>query len=381
MRVIHNGLFLTRPKTGIGQYTSRLLKALAKDGRHQHIALVPEMPEHRLKGVEIEVVPPSRSWLGLGLALDYWESHDLATAARKLGADIFHTHYQTPPPRTGDIPVVMTVHDMIRWQLPPYKRSLRRKIKFAKQMRGIRRATHLCTVSETAKADIIRLAHVPATRITVTYDGLDASQCAPSSASRVTAVKKKYGLKRPFVLYIGGYDYRKNVRGLVTGFAASGLARTHDLVFVGAKGTPPALLFDRLYSDLKQLPELIRRAGLQRAAKRLPFVSEDEKQALLTGADCFVYPSLAEGFGIPVLEALALGTPVAASDIPVHRELFKSAFAGFDPKLTADIGKTIRQVASHPDAKRAGVGRQLARRYTWDSVARRTAKIYERLHS
>lgn len=376
MRVAYNGLFLTRPFTGTGQYTRQFLTAMAgvmKDA--ELVVFVPERISAELpKSVRVQVLSPSRGWLGRGLALDRWETTDIGDALGDTGVDLYHTTYPTPPVSTA-VPTVMTVHDMIPWQFPQYRQGARRRIKLGRILRGIQAADHLCTVSEASKHAINRLTVVAPERVTVTYDGLDAAYFKSAAYQRVRKTKDSFGLERPFILYLGGYDYRKNIRVLIEGFSRSGLADTHDLVLAGALTAPAT----KLYADFATLPKLVREAGIEHAVRRTGFVDEAEKHALLTGADAFAYPSLAEGFGLPILEALGVGTPVVAAATPVNTELFGRTIQTFEPDKVDLLAKELHGAATKPSAARKKAGRALAKKFTWDRVAERTATAYDRV--
>ncbi len=373
-RIAVNGLFLSRPHTGMGRYTIGLLKALPAAMRGtEFVTFVPEKVKLDLPAaVRTVVVPPKRSLFGRGKALDDWERNRIGLAAGQLKAHLIFQPYPTPPVRNPfDVPVAMAVHDVIPWQLPRYRRSLRSRLKLRGVLRGIRAADHLLTVSK-ASAKGITWASGIRNRITVTYEGLEPEFRKPPPAAAITATRKRFGLTRPFVLYLGGYDYRKNVRGLIRGFAESGLPRGHDLVLAGALTAPASAL----YEDFHKLPILIAQAGITKQVRAIGFVSEPEKRALLAGADAFCYPSLAEGFGLPVLEALASGTPVAASDIDTTRELFADAYEPFRPDHVEEIAAAVRDAAREPDERKVAKGREWAGRYTWPAAAERTAAVF-----
>lgn len=376
MKVAYNGLFLTRPLTGMGQYTAHMFAELPKAlAKAEHVAIVPGRVTAPPKGMTVDILKPTRYGVGEGLALDRWESHDLPKRAQELGADVLLTPYPTPPADV-EIPVVMTVHDMIPWQLRAYRRSLRSRLKLRRVLEGIRQADHILTVSKFARDSIIHLAGVSSKQITIVHDGVDDRYRQRPTAAAIAKVRKAHKLvARPYLLYLGGYDYRKNVRRLIEAYAASGLPETHDLALAGAVTAPPGALYD----DYRKLPELLQEAGITRQTRRLGFVDEADKPALVAGADAFAFPSVAEGFGIPILEALGLGVPVAAGKIPSTQELFPGAVALFDPVDPSNMASVLARTVSKPVASRISKGKTLAKRYTWPAAAKQAAAVL-RLH-
>lgn len=386
MRIAYNGLFLERPHTGVGQYFRHLLPEIARQmPEDEHVLLVPTaLPEeHRtafadMPNVRIMHVPLPRSLLGYGKALDTWETRCMSQTTREIEADLFHTPYPTPPV-TSTGPVVMTVHDTIPWDIPAYRTAWRSRFKLARQKKGMQSATHLLTVSATSQSEIARLTGRPTEDITVTYDGIAADFAAGVTAPIIQSTLAKYQLTRPYLTYFGGYDQRKNVRALVEAFAVSDLAESHDLVLGGALTAPPSTL----YQDWYELPALLATLNLAPVVKRPGFVSESDKRAIIAGAAGFLYPSQAEGFGIPILEALALGTPVLASDIPVNRELFESATRLVDTKDTADFAASLQElVTDKASASRSqAAGLKLARQFSWQAAAQKTRAAFLRLRA
>jgi glycosyltransferase involved in cell wall biosynthesis len=380
IRVAVNGLFLARPHTGMGRYTLGLLRALpAAMQETEFVVFSPEKPDRSLKlpaAVRNVVVPTKRSLFGRGKAIDEWERNKLGLAASQLKAHLIFQPYPTPPIRNPyKVPVAMAVHDMIPWQLSRYRRALRSRLKLRGVLDGIRQADGIITVSRASAEAVTWASGVPAERINVTYEGLESDYAKKPSAAVLTKVRKHFGLGRPFVLYVGGYDFRKNVRRLIQGFADSGLAAGHDLVLAGAVSAPASVL----YEDYHKLPQLIAQSGIGGQTKVLGFVSEEEKRALLAAADSFVFPSLAEGFGLPILEALAAGTPVAASEIATNQELFSGAYEPFRPDRVGELAKALRDATLEPDTAKIARGNAAVDRFTWKESARLTAKAFTSL--
>lgn len=371
-----NGLFLTRPYTGMGQYTLGLMEALPKALPQAELSvIVPRAVDLPLsKRWQIRVEEPGRGRFGRlggeGLALDKWE-RGLTRVASDLGADVYHSPYPTPAPE-ATLPTVMTVHDMIPFQLPYYRRSLRSRAKQRRILEGIQQADALVTVSETSAAAIVTTAGVPVERIQVAYEGLGPDFVTKPSAASVTKAKRQHGLDRPYVLYIGGFDYRKNVRRLIAGFGKSQLAESHDLLIAGAIDVPAGALYD----DFHRLAQLIAQAGIGNSVRLIGHIGGAEKSALMKGAAAVCYPSLAEGFGLPILEALALGTPVATSRLDVTRELFTGAVEFFDPRDPSDLAAALRETVGRTATPMRKRGLAIAKEFAWPDTAARTAEVY-----
>jgi glycosyltransferase involved in cell wall biosynthesis len=370
MNLALNGLFLSRPHSGTGQYLHGLLGALANLPDLKITVLVPEAHEASVPdNVELRVVAPTLGRLGWSAALHVWETRDVARAVAGLGVDLYHTPYPTPPVKPG-VPVVMTVHDLIPWQFPIYRRGLARRLKQRRILAGINRADQLIAVSEQARQEIISLTHLDPRRVELTYEGIDPFFTETVPDADITAARDRFNLTKPYLAYVGGFDYRKNVRLLPAAMVASGLAGTHELVVMGQPAKPG----DPLQADYRNLKQLAAEAGASESLRLTGFVSATDKRALLKGAAGFIYPSLAEGFGIPVGEALAVGTPVAASDIPVHREIWEGAFTAFDPEQADAAGRALEQIIKHPPDPAAG--RERVARYDWPTAAAKTAEAY-----
>lgn len=375
VRIAFNGLFLTRPHSGMGRYSHGLLPALAKALTNAEILVfVPEPVDFAVPAkVKVVEVPPKRFWLGRGVALDDWERRTMPRAVAEAGASLYHAPYDCPLPDFR-IPAVMTVHDMIPWQFPYYRRSARSRAKAKRKLDGIRRADRIVTVSQASAEAISAVAGVPSQLISVAHESVSEAFKKKPTAAAIKAAAKRHRLPRPYVFYIGGFDYRKNVRGLIAAFARSGLAETHDLVIGGTVTAPNSAL----YADFHRLSILLRQAGIHGQTRLVGDLEEAEKAAVMAGADCFAYPSLAEGFGVPILEALAVGTPVTASSLPVTRELFAGAVSTFDPYDPDDIATILRRAVDSPPKAMITRGRTLARTaYTWEKTAKTVARTYQ----
>jgi len=250
--------------------------------------------------IEFSVVPGQRTNLGKV----WWEQVTLPRAARRCGADLLHVPYWAPPLHAA-IPTVVTVHDLIPLLLKPYRGGPLVRLYTAFVRATSPRATLLLTDSEASRRDIIAHLRVPPARVRTVYLAVGE---AYSDLSGFPKPDRSDGVQPGYVLYLGGFDVRKNVRSVCTAFAR--VAQTVADARLVIAGKLPAA-----DSDFTPDPRrLAREAGIPEGHVHfVDFVPESAKPALYRGARAFIFPSIYEGFGLPPLEALACGTPVVGS--------------------------------------------------------------------
>ena len=303
----------------------------------------------------------------------------IPAAARREDADVLHYPYFAAPLRSA-VPVVATVHDLIPLLLPPYRGSLYAKSYTRLVSRAVRGAAVIITDSEHSKRDIEELLDVPAARIRVIPLAVEPRFRPVEPGPEMEMVRAKYGLAGDFVLYLGGFDWRKNVFGLIEAFAevkrraGSGNGGRHgcEITLVVAGEIPrPSPLFP----DPRRA---VQRLNLNDAVKFIGAVPEDETHLLYNLAKVFVFPSLYEGFGLPPLEAMACGTPVVSSNRSSLPEVVGDAAITVDPADTSALADAIVSVIAQPglswQLRQKGVAR--AKRFSWEQVARQTMEVY-----
>jgi glycosyltransferase involved in cell wall biosynthesis len=382
MRIGINGSFWDKPNTGSGQYFRSLLPALAQCApENEFVVIAPgRVVEHATGGI-----PPRACLRSEPVALDRW-SENLAKvwfeqvafrrACQRERVELAHVPYFAsplfPPTRT-----VVTIHDLIPLLLPLYRGSLLVRLYTRLVSSGARRANVVLADSECSKRDIVRLLGIPAERVQVVYLAADARFRPVRDADRLNAVRAKYGLPSQFLLYLGGFDQRKNVRVIVEAFAAlPEMYRSgYRLVLAGVP----------LGKDSELFPDPQRRAraaGLPEDAVRFAgWVAEEDKPALYSSATAFLFPSLYEGFGLPPLEAMACGTPVIASNASSLPEIVGEAGMQVDPSLPSAWAEAIRAVVGD-DARRdemSARGIAQAAQFSWTRAAQETLAAYRRV--
>ncbi|MCB0323686.1 MAG: glycosyltransferase family 4 protein [Bdellovibrionales bacterium] len=302
-----------------------------------------------------------------------------------VGADIVHFFSHGDAPARAVVPQIVTVLDLIPLRFPDLYRADKPNLRFqfARWMehQAIRCSTGVLAISEATKRDCVELLGLRAEDIVVTplavSDQLLRSAAYEASRRDLIALQRgRLGLPqdRPLLLYIGGIDPRKNVLFLLDVFA--------DVLAQWRPDTPrPLLLLGGAYEQDDQYPKLVARQralGLQEHVRLLGYVPDDSLAALYQSADLFLFPSLYEGFGLPVLEALACGTPVVAGDNSSLPEVVGGAgmlLADNDQRLWVT---TVLELLSAPEelTRLSDVGIRRARLFSWERTSEATLAAY-----
>ena len=277
-------------------------------------------------------------------------------------ADVFHaTNLVRRPPRRPRL--TATIHDMTCWLMPELHpaANLRADRGFSELLR---RAHRLIAVSKSTKNDAVRLLGIPEGKITVIHSGIAAPFFAPDAAA-VSAVRGRYGLKRRFVLFVGTIEPRKNIDLLLDAFAAlpASLREEFELVMAGPIGWAEAGTAARL-------------GGI----RHLGYVPEPDLAPLTAAATVFAYPSLYEGFGFPVAQAMAAGVPVVTSNVSSLPEITGDAALLIDPRSLEDLRGALARLLLSPDlrAELSGRGRLRAEAFRWETCATQSVQFFER---
>jgi alpha-1,3-rhamnosyl/mannosyltransferase len=283
--------------------------------------------------------------------------------------DLYHaTHYVLPPLPRGK--AVVTIHDIIHLLYPQFLPSRAAHL-YARSMirRALRRADRIITVSYNSKRDLVDYFSVSPARIEVIYNGVSPRFRPDVPAEERDRVVRQYGLPTPYLLFLGGEKPHKNLQGVVRAFAQA--RRLADLPHALALAGPPPRNPARLAALISalELDERVFRPGL---------VAEEDLPGLVTGADVLLYPTLYEGFGLPVIEAMACGTPVLTSATSALQEIAGGYAYLVDPMDVDAIARGI--VALATDEKTRADFRELGRKraldFSWDKAAERTLEVY-----
>ncbi|MGE3272093.1 MAG: glycosyltransferase family 4 protein [Chloroflexota bacterium] len=390
MRVGINGYFLREPHTGMGQHLTYLLDALdaRPDGDERYALLAPHFPgEPSLLGPggrpRTELGPLARRFsatetsvgpgqLPLQLRKLWFEQAGVLLAGRRAKIDLLHSPYWTNP-LWSPWPTVVTVHDVIQLVLPEYRMLARQRVYFGLVTQALKRAAAIIAVSECSKRDLVRTVGVPADRVFVIENAIPASLRPVRDQAVLEAVRDRHNLPERFVLYLGANDRRKNLDGLIRAYAGlpSAIREAHPLVIAGRQWPHD----HPLYPDPRKV---VQEYGLEHQVIFTGGIPQEEKAALLSAATVFAFPSLYEGFGLPVLEAMACGTPVLTSSTSSLPEVAGDAAVLVDPASVPAITNGLGRLLDSPDLRQrlSEQGLARARQYRWSEVARRTVEVY-----
>lgn len=312
MHIVVNGWFRGQLTAGSGQYLEQLLIHLpAQNPQIQWTLLWPHTANEVVPAdfpAHVTIQPVRLPPLPKSLAKLWWEQVTVPRWAKRLRADRLWVPYWAAP-YWQPLPVIVTVHDLIPLLLPGYRGGRLQRLYTWLVSQSARRAAAVITVSEGSKRDIVQHLGVRPEQVHVIYHGPNLSIDGALDADTLAAVRQKFQLPERFFLYVGGFDQRKNVRGILQAYARY-LARGGDAaVHLVIAGRLPAS-----DSDFAPDPQKIAAAlNLQGQVHYCGFVDEVEKAALYQLATAYLFPSFYEGFGMMVLEAMAAGTPVITS--------------------------------------------------------------------
>jgi glycosyltransferase involved in cell wall biosynthesis len=353
---------------GIGRYTAELVRLLPARGvdvtpftaHHSHAAIDAALRAYDLSGLDPVVMP-----LPAALLYDAWHVLGVAGPVRRVApVDLVHAPSPAVPP-TGRVPLVVTVHDAAPLVMP--EAFTRRGVWF--HQRGFaaaaKRARLVIAVSQFSADEIVAKTPIPRERIRVVPNGVDREPVVDADVQRV---RGKFGVHdRPYVFWAGTLQPRKNVRVLLDAFERLDPEQVpHRLVLAGPQGWKPD---DEDGAVARRLGDRMRLLGA---------VDRKELFALFAGADAFAFPSLHEGFGIPVLEAMAQRTPVVCADIPALREVAGDAAVFVAPDDLDGWVTALRSLLTDPGLRAGLVARGDGRvqAFSWERCADETVAVY-----
>lgn len=370
MRIGINASFLRKPYTGIGQVTLHTIESLPRVSGREYVVYYEGRPNEGPQSNREDIIV--RSFLPL-----FWKRDDLvrkflwerclARRAQKDSCDFFVSLYQSATIMPEAIRHTMVVHDMIPRLFPQYLDNIRKRFYQRQVEKAIGAATRLVTVSEWSRNDISQLLGIPKEKISVAMVGVDPEIRKPVSEERRTAVLRSYGISAGYIYYGGGLELRKNVMTLLRAYRHM-IDSDQD-----HREIPPLVISGKLMPQLAPLVTDIEHESWQLnlgpRVKILGFIRQEDVPVLYSGAKLFVYPSVYEGFGMPVLEAFCQGAPVLCSDASSLPEVGGDAAEYFHPNDVAELADKMRKLIDDSDRRHelSLRGRERSEQFSWES--------------
>lgn len=352
---------------GIGTYVAGLVGGLAAlDPGNEYLLLAP-----RERHATLGPLPENFRWIderapGYSLAEQLGLSRRLAA----LRPALYHAPHYVLPARLG-MRVVVTIHDLIHLLFPEFlPHRLAHWYARAMLRRAARRADRILTGTRAAADDLVRHLGAERGKIRVVPHGVDERFRLSLPDEALRAALARHGLAPGFLLCVGNPKRHKNLATALAALARAGAAVTAPLVLLG--GARP---------EDPEIEKLMRELGLAGRLIAPGVLPADELPAFYQGASLLLFPSLYEGFGLPVAEAMASGTPVLASNTPAVAEVAGDAAELFDPKDPDALARSLVRLMDDPGRRAhwARRGRERAERWRWDTAARATLEIYREL--
>ncbi|MCG9966624.1 glycosyltransferase family 4 protein [Pelotomaculum terephthalicicum JT] len=374
MRIGINALQLTARNSGIGQYIYNMISSLISLNINEYYLYLsrgnarPEWLGQR--GVDIKEIPFCKEQVILR------NLYELFYLGQDLSRDDLSVYWspdtKIPLLIPKNIPFVVTVHDLAIIKEPEtYKYS---RVVYWRRLfqHAIQKSSYVVAISQTTRNDLIELMDVSPEKIKVVYNGVSAQFKPVENTNILMRVAKKYCLPEKFLLFVGLFSPRKNIAGILRAFSIlkNEYQIPHRLVMVGEKGW-------RYRADL----ELVQSFGLEKQVFFPGFVEDEDLPAVYNLADVFVFPSLYEGFGLPVLEAMACGIPVVTSNISALPEVVGKAGILVNPHEPEEIATGIHRLISNKklSSELAKAGLKRSRHFLWENAARELLKVFREI--
>lgn len=370
MRIGIDATALPSPLFGAGNYIAELIRALTHlDETNEYLVFTKPTHKSLFDSARAEIIPaslPSRI-MRIG-----WEQTFLPLLVKRHRIDLLHSPHYTIP-LVKFCPTVVTFHDMIFFLHPEmhlyYKRLFFRSI----IPLSARIADAIVAASENTRSDIIKLMGVSGQKVHTIPYGISPIFHPVTDPEELCRARAKYELPEKYFIYVGNFEPRKNIPGLIRAFAR---LRPKDincwLVLAGTRGWQDSAIFSTL--EELNLADRVLLPG---------FISQADLPAIYSSSIALVYPSRYEGFGLPVLEAMACGAPVITSNISSMPEIVGDAGILIDPTDEDELADAMHRVSSNNGlrAQLAGTGINRAKSFSWDRAARETLSVYSNILS
>jgi alpha-1,3-rhamnosyl/mannosyltransferase len=360
MQILIDATPLLLRSAGVKNYTYYWIQSLWEQARNDRISTFPAFTRLGPLNHESSIAGRARTYLHLGRVFAANRVPTLPVLRWSMpAADVFHVSnlIRHPPKR---LKLTATIYDMTCRLMPELHTAANIQADENLASNVLGKASRLIAISENSRQDAVRLLDLDPERIEVIYPGVPevyfGAQARPS--------------ERPYVLYVGTIEPRKNVDTLLDAWESFRLRGDFDLIVAGASGWAAEKTLDRLT------------AARSRGVRYLGYVPEDELPGLTAGASAFVYPSLYEGFGFPVAQAMAAGVPVITSNTSCMPEVAAGGALLVDPRSAAEIQTAMEKLLTSSELRQELAAAGMARaqkEYRWKVCARKSLEFFHRV--
>ncbi len=364
MRILIDARLYGLENTGIGRYVMNLVENLVRIDRSNNYVIL-------LRKKYFSTLNLPENWKKVLTDFGHYsftEQLKLPGIIKKEKPDITHfPHFNTPLLFNGKF--IVTIHDMLMHKsfglsattLPAIQYFIRRlgyKIVFA---HAVKRSVRVVVPSHAVGGELIKEYGINKSKVAVTYEGFDSK----------ISVKKSIEIEKPYFTYIGNAYPHKNLDGLIKAIKILN-TKSNQKVILAISGARNIFT--------QRIEKLIQKEKAEKFVKIFGFVPDDKLGSFLANSVAFVYPTLSEGFGLPGLEAMGVGTLVLASNIPVLKEVYKNNVLYFDPSKPEAIAEAMKGALKMPQGEREKIikkATEFVKSYSWDKMTRQTLEIYE----
>jgi glycosyltransferase involved in cell wall biosynthesis len=376
MRIGIDARVLFGAHTGDRTYLLNLLRQFARMALPHEFVLFTDrtgdLPFALPSNFRLVRLPRLSRWLYTGALLPH------ACVAHRV--DLLHVQYIAP--LVAPCPVITTVHD-VHWRRFP--ETFPTKDRWLMELflpLTFRRVAMVITDSQASRDDLVQFFRLPPDKVRVIYLAAEERFFEPLDDSERQKVLRRYGLQEGYVLFVGVLQPRKNLGRLLSAYATLMGQGAGDRGQVGNEAPlPPLVVVGKLGWQTQTLRQLVSELQLGERVRFIGYVPDEDLAALYQGAAVFAYPALWEGFGLPVLEAMASGVPVLTSATSSLREIAEGAALLVDPLSVASIADSLRQLLCDETlrAKLRQLGLERARQFSWRQTAEATLQVYEQV--
>jgi glycosyltransferase involved in cell wall biosynthesis len=363
MRIAIDATAIPSQRVGAGNYIFNLTRSLAELLPPDELVVFARSEDIRpISNIQLINTPHSSR-----IRRILWEQFSLCAQLRDLSIDVLHSPHYTMPLRS-ECASVVTFHDMTFFMYPEMYQFYRKFFFRTMIRRSAQRAQAIIAVSESTRRDILRLLKTDPAKVFTVHLGVAPHFRPLDDPAALEELWRSYHLPKRFILYVGELEPRKNVPALVQAFKSLvDQSLPHALVIVGPKGG----MYDRLLRTIASL-------GLTDRIIFTGYVPEDELPLFYNAAELFAFPSIYEGFGLPVLEAMACGAPVVTSNVSSLPEIVGDAGILVDPRNVSALADAMLRVLKGGDLRRdlSRRGRERAALFSWRRTAQETLTVY-----